>query len=80
MIGRAKRTSSVEAAHARGEAMEASDVDILVDFEGPTTFDAFMGLRTMLEDALGRRIDLVTRAALRPRLKERIESEARRVA
>jgi hypothetical protein len=53
VIGRAQRTSAREAAHARGEATEASDVDIPVDFEGPTTFDAFMGLRAMLEDARG---------------------------
>jgi hypothetical protein len=65
---------------ARGEGRDASDVDVLDDFEGPTTFDDFMGLRAWLEDLLGRRIDLVTRAALKPRLRARIEAEARRVA
>jgi predicted nucleotidyltransferase len=65
---------------ARGEATEASDIDVLVDFEGPATFDGFMGLKLFLEDNLGVKVDLVTRAALKPRLRERIEAEARRVA
>ena len=65
---------------ARGEASARSDLDVLVDFEGPATFDGFMGLKFFLEDTLGVEVDLVTRAALKPRLRERVESEARRVA
>jgi hypothetical protein len=65
---------------ARDEATESSDVDVLVDFVGAATFDGFMGLKFLLEDALGARVDLVTRAALKPRLKSRIETELRRVA
>jgi len=65
---------------ARGEASEASDVDVLVDFVGPATFDGYMGLKLFLEDTLGVRIDLVTRAALKPGLRAGIEAEARRVA
>jgi uncharacterized protein len=65
---------------ARGEASATSDLDVLVDFEGPATFDGFMGLKFFLEDTLGVKVDLVTRAALKPRLRERVESEARRVA
>lgn len=64
----------------RGEATEGSDLDVLVDFSGPATFDGFMGLKFFLEDSLGVRVDLVTRAALKPRLRSRIEAEARRVA
>lgn len=65
---------------ARGEATEASDLDVLVDFVGPATFDGFMGLKLFLEDSLGVKTDLVTRPALRSRLRARIEAEARRVA
>jgi predicted nucleotidyltransferase len=39
-----------------------------------------MGLKSFLEDTLGVKVDLVTRAALNPRLRARVESEARRVA
>ena len=65
---------------ARGDAKEASDVDLIVDFEGPPTFDGYMALKLYLEDSLGLSVDLVTRAAIKPRLKARIESESRRVA
>ena len=74
------RDLSVFGSVARDEAGEGSDVDVLVDFDGPATFDGFMGLRALLEDTLRVRVDLVTRSALRPRLKARIEAEARRVA
>jgi predicted nucleotidyltransferase len=39
-----------------------------------------MDLKAFLEDALGVRVDLVTRPALRERLRPQIEAEARRVA
>jgi uncharacterized protein len=65
---------------ARGEASETSDLDVLVDFVGQATFDGYMGLKFFLEDNLGVKVDLVTRAALKPRLRDRIEAEARRVA
>ena len=65
---------------ARGEASADSDVDMLVEFDGPATFARFMDLKALLEDSLGARVDLVTRAALRTPSKRRIEAEARRVA
>lgn len=65
---------------ARGEALTDSDIDVLVEFDGPATFARFMDLKALLEDTLGVRVDLVTRAALRAPLKPRIEAEARRVS
>lgn len=65
---------------ARGEDRPDSDVDILVDFAGPPTFDDFMGLKLYLEDLLGRRVDLVTRNALRARLRDIVVREAVHVA
>ena len=44
------------------------------------TFDGYMGLKLFLEDSLGVKVDVVNRAALKPRLRARIEAEARRVA
>jgi hypothetical protein len=64
----------------RGEATPLSDVDILVSFDGPATFDRFMGLKLFLEDQLGARVDLVTSKALRPELRCIVEREAVRVA
>ena len=61
---------------ARGEAGPDSDVDILVEFESRATFDRYMGLKFFLEDLLGRQVDLVTRKALKPRLRPYVEREA----
>lgn len=65
---------------ARGEASPASDIDLLVEFEGGASFDRYMDLKFFLEGLLSRRIDLVTRAALRPGMRPAIEREAIRVA
>jgi hypothetical protein len=65
---------------ARGEERDDSDVDILVAFKGPATFDQYMDLKLLLEDTLGRRVDLVTERGLREALRPTIERELRRVA
>lgn len=65
---------------ARDEAGPQSDVDVLVEFGAPATFDGYMGLKLYLEDLLGCPVDLVTQRALRPRLRERIEADLIRVA
>ncbi len=61
---------------ARGDDHEGSDVDILVTFEGPATFDSFFDLKFYLEDTLGRSIDPVTSKALRPEMRPSIERES----
>jgi predicted nucleotidyltransferase len=63
---------------ARGEAGVGSDVDILVDYRPdarPDLFE-FIDLKEHLERLIGRRVDLVTPAALHPRLRDRILAEA----
>jgi predicted nucleotidyltransferase len=65
---------------ARDEAQEGSDVDLLVEFDGPASFDRFMDLKFHLEDLLGTRVDLVTVKAVRRQLRSTIENEAIRVA
>ncbi len=64
----------------RGENKPESDIDILVEFKGPATFDEYMDLKIFLEDLLGKQIDLVTEKALKPRLRPYIEKEAIYVA
>ena len=60
---------------ARNEATTGSDVDMLVEFSGPATFDRYMDLKMFLEQMLGAHVDLVTQKALKPRLREVIEKE-----
>ena len=65
---------------ARGEATEASDVDLLVAFDGPSTFSGFMTLKIFIEDLLGVRVDLVTETGLREGVRLHVERDAIRVA
>ena len=61
---------------ARGQARPDSDVDFLVEFEGPATFDRYMSLKCFLEDLLARPVDLVPRKGVRPQLMPYVEREA----
>jgi uncharacterized protein len=65
---------------ARGDMAANSDIDVLVEFSGPATFDGYMDLKDYLQDLLGRPVDLVTRKALRPALRARIAAEIVNVA
>ena len=60
---------------SRNMAQSDSDVDILVDFDGPATSKRYFGVQFYLEDLLGRPVDLVTEKALRPELRPYIEQE-----
>ena len=59
---------------ARGEAREDSDVDVMVEVD-PSIGLGFVDLGDELERALGRRVDLVSRRAIKPSLWQRIEPE-----
>ena len=61
---------------ARNQATDDSDVDILVQFDGPATSKAYFGTQFYLEDLLGHPIDLVTNKALRAELRPYVEREA----
>jgi uncharacterized protein len=64
----------------RGTAGPDSDADLLVQFrEGAKTFDRFLALAELLEDRLGRRVELVTTESLSPYIGPRILAEARDV-
>ena len=60
---------------ARNDVRQERDVDILVEFENPATFDGDMNVLFYLEDILHRQVDLVTSQAIRPRIKHFIEEE-----
>ena len=60
----------------RGEAAPGSDIDILVSFDRPVGFFKFLELEELLGEWLDAKVDLVTNAALRPRIGRRILEEA----
>lgn len=65
----------------RNAARRESDVDLLVEFEPgrPDGMLEFVELKHVLESIVGRPVDLVTPANLKPRIKGRIMAEAVRV-
>ena len=60
--------------YARDEACEESDIDILVEFDGPVGWE-FLDLKDHLEELLDIEVDLVTKKALKPGMKQRILEE-----
>jgi uncharacterized protein len=61
---------------ARGQATGDSDIDLLVEApEGTSTFD-FLRFRRLLENVLGRKIDLVSYGGLKPVVDDDIRREA----
>lgn len=69
------RKASFFGSIVRGEMTDQSDVDLLVEFEGRKSLLDLSGLKIELEDALGRKVDVVTYRSLHPLLRERILAE-----
>jgi len=65
---------------ARDEAVDSSDIDLLVEFSDPVGLFAFVRFRRLLETMLGCHVDLVTPDALSPALRDAILKEAVRAA
>jgi predicted nucleotidyltransferase len=59
----------------RGEANDQSDIDLLVEFSQRKSLLALVALENQLTRALGRKVDLLTEAAISPYLRERILRE-----
>ncbi len=74
------RSLSLFGSVARDEATEDSDVDLLVEFDPPPTFDRYMDLKLFLEDLLGRKVDLVDAPTLRERVRPYVERDLIHVA
>ncbi len=60
--------------YARGEEVEESDIDLLIEFYEPVGWE-FIDLKEFLEKTLDKKVDLVTVKALKPQLKDKILKE-----
>jgi predicted nucleotidyltransferase len=60
---------------ARGEATEKSDLDLLVSLPDDKSLLDLVRLELDLEEALGRKVDVLTYAALHRRIRERMLRE-----
>ena len=75
------KTIGLFGSFVRGEASPSSDVDLLVEFDATQqTFDNFMDVCFLLEDRLGRKVEVVTPDSLSPHLKSYIMKELEYVA
>ena len=64
----------------RGDHTPMSDIDILVEFTPEKhTFDNFMEVAFLLEEILGRKVELITPEALSPHIGPHILREVERV-
>jgi len=65
----------------RDQQQPDSDVDVLVEFEdGQKSFEHFIQLAFLLEDVLGRRVEVVTLESLSPYIGPHILAEVEYVA
>ena len=58
--------------YSRGEAIEGSDVDLLIEFEKPIGFFKFVELEDYLSGKLGAKVELVADDALKPMVRPRV--------
>ena len=61
---------------ARGTASSRSDIDILVEFNQSIGLFEFIRFKLLLEQWIGKKVDLVTPDALHPALRQSILDEA----
>ena len=60
--------------YARGDYNEQSDIDILVDFDDRIDGFDYIRIAHQLEDAFKKKIDLVSRKAIKPRYLQYVEN------
>ena len=61
--------------YIRGEERADSDVDILVDFDKPIDLFRFLDLEERLSELSGKKVDLVSKNALKPYIGKEILKE-----
>lgn len=66
---------------ARNEGRVDSDLDLMCELDGTRPLSLFdiARIQINLEDEFGRKVDLVERDALRPRVRKRVEADSIRV-
>lgn len=69
--------AAIFGSYATGEAKPTSDVDLLVELEGRKSLFDLVGLKLDLEDALNKKVDLITYNSIHPALKDIILNEQR---
>jgi predicted nucleotidyltransferase len=65
----------------RNQANSKSDLDLFLDYNPRSKFNAFdlVAARRLLQEGMGVDVDLTTRSGLHPLIRKKIEAEATRV-
>jgi len=71
------RSMGLFGSFVRGEQREDSDLDVLVEFGDEAGLFECAGLQLELSDVLGIKVEVANRAALKPRIGQRILAEVR---
>lgn len=71
------KTLGIFGSYIRDEQTKKSDLDILVDFEKPIGLLDLVGLEMELSELLGKKVDLVLKSVLKPRIGKHILEEVR---
>ena len=69
------RKAAIFGSVARGDDMEDSDIDIIVEFADGKSLLDLVALKLELQKILGKEIDIITYNSIHPLLKERILGE-----
>lgn len=70
------RSLAVFGSYVRGEQTDASDLDVLIEFNETPGLLEFIELENYLSDTLGIKVDLVLKSALKPNIQKCILNEA----
>lgn len=73
------RNVRVFGSRARGEAVPESDFDFLLDLDPDRSLLDIVAIKQDLEDVLGRKVDVLTEAAISPYIRARVLEEAIRL-
>ncbi len=73
------REIGIFGSYVRGDQLQDSDIDILVEIERPMGFIKFIKLENHLSQILDSKVDIVTKKALKPYIGRRILQEVQYV-
>ena len=69
------KRAAIFGSFVRGKAKKNSDIDILVEIEKDISLFDFIGLKLEIEEALGKKVDLIEYSTIKPLIREKILKE-----
>jgi len=66
------KKAGIFGSYVRGEQKKDSDIDILVEIQEDISLIDFVGIKHEIEDAIGKKVDLVEYDTIKPMLKKDI--------